>query len=343
LEKRNRALETVTEIGHLFNRTRDEKTYLKQVVGLLATRLDFECIHIYLLDQAGENAILRASNRKASSNLLQITRSFISHGFESSDTLSYQIGSETYYITPPAMTEGMKSTLNLPIETGSKILGLLNIQTSTPGSSAEDTSVLDIVADQIANAIENIRIFEQLEGRLREIEQLVGEATESGWKKLEAGVPLGYEYDRIQVLPGHEQYPPDVIRKLLERKSVTYVTTDVHRTSRLVAPIILRNQVLGMIGYEEDDPGHVWEQDSIIILETIASQVSLALENTRLIAEAQERAQQEKLIANITSRMHETLDVDIILQTAIREMREAFALKEAEIRLQPIENEPEEE
>jgi GAF domain-containing protein len=98
-----------------------------------------------------------------------------------------------------------------------------------------------------------------------------------------------------------------------------------------------------MIGYEEEDPAHVWEQDSIIILETIASQVSLALENTRLIAEAQERAQQEKLIANITSRMRETLDVDIILQTAIRELREAFALKQAEIRLQPIENEPNEE
>jgi GAF domain-containing protein len=343
LEKRNRALETVTEIGHLFNRTRDEGDFLKQVVNLLTTRLDFECIHIYLLDQARENAILRASNKETSSRLLQITRSSISHGFESGDTLSYQIGNETYYITPPAIAEGMQSTVNLPIETGSKMLGLLNMQTSTPGSSAEDISVLDTVADQIANALENLRMFEQLEERLREIEQLAGEATQSGWKKLEAGVPLGYKYDRIQVLPGSEQYPPEVIKKLLERKSVTYVTSGVHRTSRLVAPIILRNQVLGMIGYEEDDPGHVWEQDNIIILETIASQVSLALENTRLIAEAQERAQQEKLIANITSRMRETLDIDIILQTAIREMREAFALKEAEIRLQSIENESREE
>jgi GAF domain-containing protein len=340
LEKRNRTLETVTEIGHLFNRIRNETAFLKQVVSLLTTRLDFECINIYLLDQAGENAILRASNREAPSVSLQITHSMISHGFESSDTLSYPVGHETYYITPPTMAEGMRSTLNLPIETGGKILGLLNFQTSIPDSSSEGASVLDIVADQVANALENIRMFEQLQARLHEIEQLAGESAQSGWKKLESGVPLGYEYDRIQVLQGAGEFPPEVIRKLLERKSVTYVTPGLHRTSRLVAPIILRNQVLGMIGYEEDDPGHVWEQDSIIILETIAAQVSLALENTRLIAEAQERAQQEKLIANITSRMRETLDVDIILQTAIREMREAFALKEAEIRLQPMENEP---
>jgi GAF domain-containing protein len=334
LERRNLALETVTEIGHLFNRTQDENEFLNRVIELLTNRLDYESISIYLLDQAGENIILRASSQETSTIMLQTTRSEIVYDFQDSDTLSYRIGSATYNINSPRLAKGMQLSYSLPIETGGKLLGLLNIQSATERNPADDASVLDIMADQIASALENLRMVEQLQQRLREIEELAGEAAQAGWKKVEAGVPIGFEYDRIQVLPGSENYPPDVIKRLLERKSVTYVTNGPHRTSRLVAPIVLRNQVLGMIGYEENDPGHIWEQDSIIVLETIALQVSLALENTRLIAEAQERARQEKLITSVTARMRETLDIDIVLQTAIREMREAFALKEAEIRLQ---------
>ncbi len=339
LERRNRALETVTEIGHLFNRTRNETDYMKRVVELLSERLGYARTSIYLLDDTSENAILRAYNNEMPIKTLQVTHSKSGYGYESGETLSFRIGGETYYITPPGIVEGMHSALNLPIETSAKILGLLNIQTAGTRPPAEDVSVLDIVADQVANALENIRMFDQLQARLNEIEQLVGQATQSGWKKVTAGTPLGYEYDRVQVLPGNEEYPPEIVKQLLQRKSVSYVTKGIRRTSRLVAPILLRNQVLGMIGYEEDDPGHIWEQDNIIVLETIASQVSLALENTRLISEAQERARQEKLIANVTSRMRETLDIDIILQTAIREMRDAFALKEAEIRLHEIPDE----
>jgi GAF domain-containing protein len=334
LERRNLALETVTEIGHLFNRTQDENEFLNRVIELLTNRLDYESISIYLLDQAGENIILRASSQETPTKMLQTTRSEIVYDFQDSDTLSYRIGSATYNINSPQLAKGMQLSYSLPIETGGKLLGLLNIQSATERDPADDASVLDIMADQIASALENLRMVEQLQQRLREIEELAGEAAQAGWKKVEAGVPIGFEYDRIQVLPGSENYPPDVIKRLLERKSVTYVTNGPHRTSRLVAPIVLRNQVLGMIGYEENDPGHIWEQDSIIVLETIALQVSLALENTRLIAEAQERARQEKLITSVTARMRETLDIDIVLQTAIREMREAFALKEAEIRLQ---------
>ena len=336
LERKTEALEAVTQIGHLFNQTKDEKVYLKEAVELLARRLPFDKISVYLLDEAGENAILRAHAGDMPIQILQVTHSRIGYGYQSGETLSFRIGSEAYYITPPGTTEGMHSTLNIPIETGTKMLGLINVQASGATLPKEDVAVLEIVADQIANALENIRMFSQLQGRLLEIEQLAGQATQSGWRKVEAGTPLRYEYDRIQVLPGKEEYPPEVVNQLMQGKSATYVTRGIHRTSRLVAPIILRNQVLGMIGYEEDNPNHVWEPDSILVLETIASQVSLALENTRLIAEAQERARQEKLISNAASRMRETLDIDIILQTAVREMRDAFGLKEAEIRLHPI-------
>ena len=66
----------------------------------------------------------------------------------------------------------------------------------------------------------------------------------------------------------------------------------------------------------------------------MASRVSLALENTRLVAEAQQRAEQERTIGQVTTRMRETLDIETILKTAVKEMRQSLSLSGAEVRLQ---------
>ena len=66
----------------------------------------------------------------------------------------------------------------------------------------------------------------------------------------------------------------------------------------------------------------------------MASRVSLALENTRLVAEAQQRAEREKLISKVSNKMRETLDIETILKTAVMEMRQSLELSEAEVRLQ---------
>ena len=89
-----------------------------------------------------------------------------------------------------------------------------------------------------------------------------------------------------------------------------------------------------MIGYDNDNVDHEWQEDEKILLETVASRVSLALENTRLVAEAQQRAEQERVIGQVTTRMRETLDIETILRTAVKEMRQSLALSGAEVRLQ---------
>jgi hypothetical protein len=59
--------------------------------------------------------------------------------------------------------------------------------------------------------------------------------------------------------------------------------------------------------------------------------VALALENSRLVDETQKRALRDQVIANISARVRETLDVESVLRTAATELRKAFDLKEAEI------------
>jgi hypothetical protein len=43
------------------------------------------------------------------------------------------------------------------------------------------------------------------------------------------------------------------------------------------------------------------------------------------------------MISQVTTKMRETLDIETILRTAVKEMRQSLALSGAEVRLQQIE------
>jgi GAF domain-containing protein len=62
-------------------------------------------------------------------------------------------------------------------------------------------------------------------------------------------------------------------------------------------------------------------------------QISQALENARLLEEIQQRATREQLTGQIATRLRETLDMDAVLQSAVREMGEALGLTKVEVRM----------
>jgi GAF domain-containing protein len=336
LEQRNRALQTVAEVGSLIGQNHEENEFLRQAARLLGEHLSFDRVRIFLLDEAGECLLLRASNleeEEKEEQRIWITRGGSAHG-TSAEIITFHIGKETFQVPLPEAADGTLLNAVFPLQTGARFIGIISIQSAAAKMGAVERASLQAIADQVANALDNARLSTQLQNRLREIELLTGRSAQEAWKKVEAGTQVGFEYDRIRVLPGGEQYPPEITSQLLEGKSVTYVTTGKKQAAKLASPILLRGQVIGVIGYDEEDPQHVWENDRIIVLESVAAQVGMALENTRLIADAQQRAQQEQLIGEVTSNMRATLDMDTVLQTAIREMRRSFGLKEAEIRLQ---------
>ena len=68
-------------------------------------------------------------------------------------------------------------------------------------------------------------------------------------------------------------------------------------------------------------------------MDEICTQIGLALENARLLEETQERAEQERIIANITAQVRSSMDPETILQTAVRELGAALGSDRAFVRL----------
>jgi GAF domain-containing protein len=76
-----------------------------------------------------------------------------------------------------------------------------------------------------------------------------------------------------------------------------------------------------------------WTPEQRNLIESIATQAALALENARLVEESQSAAAREKLANEITAKIWSSTSVDAILQTTIRELGRALEATEATIEI----------
>ena len=82
----------------------------------------------------------------------------------------------------------------------------------------------------------------------------------------------------------------------------------------------------------EDRP---WQQEEIDTLRAILAPLVQTLDNLRLMEESRRQAAQEQLSSRIADKMRESLDLDVVLRTAARELGEAFDLQEVIVQLTP--------
>ena len=70
----------------------------------------------------------------------------------------------------------------LPLISRNEIIGALDIQDTKPEAfTQDDITVLQTMADQIALAIENIRLYAQTQETLEEVQRLFGDYSQQAW------------------------------------------------------------------------------------------------------------------------------------------------------------------
>jgi PAS domain S-box-containing protein len=102
--------------------------------------------------------------------------------------------------------------------------------------------------------------------------------------------------------------------------------------SEMALPLVARGQTVGAMTVQSQEQAAFSDED-IAVLQTMADQVANAIENARLLEETQRVAERERLVGEITARVRETLDMDTVLKTAIREMGDRLGLAKVEVRL----------
>jgi hypothetical protein len=119
----------------------------------------------------------------------------------------------------------------------------------------------------------------------------------------------------------------------------------------LALPITLRGQIIGAIGARrpstlrqaQDSAGSGsgeemagWNDEDVALVTAITDQLAQTIESLRLLDETQRRAVRERLTREITDKMRRAVDMDDLMQTAIREMAAALGTSSTFVQLSTL-------
>ncbi|MBI5965405.1 MAG: GAF domain-containing protein [Chloroflexi bacterium] len=334
LQKNTLQLETIADVAREIAIIRDMSTLLNVSANLIRERLKYYHVGIFLVDQSGEYAILRAASSVGAEEMLAINYKLKvgQKGLIGSVTktgqahIALDFDTDSVHFENPYLPE-TRSEITLPLRSRSLTIGALDIQANIVNAFGErDIQTLQILADQLSAAIENAQLAQQVEVTMRELTNANRMQTKQAWQStVNKKDFLGFEYDGLQVSPVPHNLPIDLLKKLESGKPIVVKQDnkqpgDDGEQNTLMVPLMLLNQVIGVIGLEQEDPDHIWTVEEIAIAQAAANRAALTLENSRLLEESQQRATREQAISQISAKIGAGTEIEAILKTAIREL-----------------------
>ncbi len=175
LQHQRSLLMTVSEVGTEISSILDPAVLYNRVCDLLAARLGFEHAHILIIEDEGRTARFVGGSgplgrrQVAQGDRVSIaTTSINSHVMQTQRPyLSQDVREDPFYLDVDSLP-GIHAEMTLPILSAGTLLGMLDVQATRVDAFTEDDQfVLQIVVEQMANAILNARQHEALREQAR--------------------------------------------------------------------------------------------------------------------------------------------------------------------------------
>jgi GAF domain-containing protein len=340
LERRSRYLGAIASIARDTALLTNVDGLLERAALLIGERFGFYHVGVYLADTSGEWAVLRAARGTEGQQLVSRghrlrvgTGSLVGSVADGAgpQVVSDAPSEAAYLHNPDQPATRCALRAALPLRVRGEVLGVLDIQSTDPEAfGEEDLVTFQILADQVAMALGNALSFQQMEESLEAERRAYGVVTGAAWQELlHTRSALGFVRDRRGISPVGGAWRPELDEALRAGK----VAVKEGAPSTVVVPIIARGQVIGVIDARKPEETGEWTEPEIDLLEVLRDQLGEAVESARLYEDVQRREARERVVGEISSRMRESLSLDAVLQTAIREIGEALDIDEVEVRM----------
>jgi GAF domain-containing protein len=344
LERRADYLQTTTNVAREVASELALQELLERVVALVGERFGFYHVGIFLLDEAGEWAELHAASGAVGQQMLAYGfRVAVGSGTLVGDVTENGVArilldvADDITFEHYAELSKTQSVMTLPLRAHGRMIGALDVQSADPDAfSQEDVSVLQSLADQVASAIRNARLFEQLQASLEAQRQFYGEMSRDAWASLLQERPdLGYRSNPYGVvkIPTDIQHG-DVAQALQQGISVEGVSSEGDGKNIIAVPVRSPGgQVIGVIDTYKSAESGGWTLDEKALLQEVSTRLGDALESAQFYHETRRRATREQLTREITDEMRRSINMETILQTAVASLGKALGAPRTYIRL----------
>ena len=322
IERKSDQLRAAAFIARQTAEVHDLASLLDIVVRLVSDQFGFYHTGIFLISEAGDEAILQAASSEGGLRMIESGHS-ISVGslgtigsvlLQKRSRIFFDIGQDAVLFNNADLPM-TRSEAVIPLVVRHKVLGVLDIHSDKPQAfGPDDIEVLETLADQVAVAIENARLLDESQAAVMQLEALTADRTREAWSqevkkknRVFTYTPLGLRAD----------------------KSALKENNAIHTS------ITLRGNKIGDISISRKEDA-AWSKVDEELIFDVANQIGLAIDNIRLLEDATQRAKQEQTIGRLATRFGQSLDIDTLLQTAARELGQLPEVEEATVFISEI-------
>jgi len=176
-ERRARLLEAAARVGRDVTSILDMDELLNRTVDIICDTYGFYYAGVFLVDETGEWAVLRAGRGEAGAAMLAEGHklkvgghSMIGTAIESGKArIALDVGEEPVHFKNPHLPH-TRSEMALPLAIRGQVIGALTVQSVEEAAfSEDDITSLQAMADQLAVAIRNAQLLLELEAAYAEL------------------------------------------------------------------------------------------------------------------------------------------------------------------------------
>jgi GAF domain-containing protein len=250
--------------------------------------------------------------------------------------IALDVGEEAVRFENPLLPD-TRSELALPLRARGRVIGAMTVQSAEEAAfDQEYIATLQTMADQVAVAIDNARLFANTERALQGLEAAQHRYLGQEWTAYTQDMAVrGYECIEAGMRPLGKQVLPEVRQAVAAGRPVVSGGQRVGATSPsvLAAPIIFGDRIVGTLGFREGEGGRLWGEEDVALARAIAEQFSLAAENLRLLDQTQRGEARERLTREIADDIRAAVSVDDALKRAVRRLGYALGASEVVARM----------
>ncbi|RPI58397.1 MAG: HAMP domain-containing protein, partial [Chloroflexi bacterium] len=224
LERRSNYLQASAEVGRAAASILEVDRLTGQVVNLIRERFDLYYVGLFLVNEGGRGAwaVLRAGTGKAGQALIsrghriRVGEGMIGWAVSRGQArVSGEAARDVVRLATPELPE-TRSEAALPLRSRGQVIGALTVQHVMSGAfDPETVAVLQLMADQVAVAIDNARLFAESQAALAAERRAYGEVSAKAWQRLSAArEQWGYRSSEEGLAPATGQWPREMQQAL---------------------------------------------------------------------------------------------------------------------------------
>ncbi|MGD8967549.1 MAG: GAF domain-containing protein [Anaerolineae bacterium] len=337
LEERSAYLEASAQVARAASSILDANELIQEVVNLVRDRFGLYYVGLFLIDEMGEWAELRAGTGEAGQQMLAqghklrvAGESMIGQCVARAEArIALDVGKEAVRFDNPLLPK-TRSEAALPLQSRGRVFGAMTVQSSQPAAFDEDAiTVWQTMAEQVAVALDNAYLFAETQSAVEAARRASAEASRQAWAELLRTQPVaGYHCDDRGVVTAENIWRPEMEQAVREGRVVHARLEDPSSgdgaRQPVAVPITVAGEVIGVLDTYKPGDAAPWTDEEIGTLESLAEQLGVSLESARLYRETQRRAAREQLVGQIARRLRATMDPDVILKTTVQELGQAL-------------------